>query len=363
MNKIVSINLGGYPFTIDEDAYEHLNDYLQTIHHHFRLSEGYEEITADIESRMAELFQEKLAGRTIVTFDEVKSVIAIMGTPEDFGADPILEEAPKSSFGRRGGEGKPSWKRWKIKTGKRLFSNPEDKVIGGVCSGIAAYFGIQDPLWVRLIFVVFAITGGFAIPFYFILWAILPKAESASDRLAMRGEQANVTNIGKIIEEEFDHVSKKVSELGDEIEAKFNAKKKSGGNQSSFDEFRKDFSEDWRKSGGGQALRTAASEGISILGKVIMAVIQIIKAIVKPVLFALGIALIVLLALSWFGSVAALVFGYPFSSFLNPDASFMTVIGVVNVLMVIGIPLVMLIMFIMRVFMRTNFKPRYAAGL
>ena len=79
MNKISNINLGGFPFTIDEDAYQALDKYLKTIHKHFRKSEGYEEITTDIETRMAELFQEKLEGRPIVTSPDVKNVIAIMG--------------------------------------------------------------------------------------------------------------------------------------------------------------------------------------------------------------------------------------------------------------------------------------------
>ena len=216
MNKISNINLGGFPFTIDEDAFEHLDGYLKTIHQHFRHSEGYEEITTDIETRMAELFLEKLEGRPIVTLPDVKNVIAIMGTPEDFGAaDPFEEEAPKSSSGK-----------YKIKTGKRLFRDPDRKAIAGVCSGVAAYFGIQDPLWVRLAFILFSFTGGFAIIVYLVLWAVVPKAGTASDRLAMRGEPANVENISKIIEEELEHVSKKVSELGEELKSEFASKKK-----------------------------------------------------------------------------------------------------------------------------------------
>ena len=211
MNKVLNINLGGMPFTIDEDAYDHLRTYLKTIHKHFSSSEGYEEITADIEARMAELFQEKLGNRPIVTLADVKHVIAIMGTPEDFGAESIGEDAPKSDSG----------KRWEFKTGKRLFRNPDDSVVGGVCSGIAAYFGIQDPVWVRLAFILLTVSGGFGIPLYLILWAVLPEAKTASDRLAMRGEPANVSNIGRIIEEELSYMSKKMGELGEELKAEF----------------------------------------------------------------------------------------------------------------------------------------------
>jgi hypothetical protein len=78
MNKVFNINLGGYPFTIDDDAYEHLKVYLKTIHNHFRDSEGYEEITSDIESRLAELFQDKLNDRPIVMLSTVQDAIALV---------------------------------------------------------------------------------------------------------------------------------------------------------------------------------------------------------------------------------------------------------------------------------------------
>jgi len=215
MNKVFNINLGGYPFTIDEDDYDHLRNYLKTIHAHFSTSEGYEEITSDIEIRVAELFQEKLNGKPIVTLKDVKSTISIMGTPEDFGAEPLETAAFKSTEQAKDKGSKSSYR-----TGRRLFRNPEDEVVGGVCSGIAAYFGIEDPLWVRILFVLITISGGFGIPAYLIMWAIVPQAETAGDRLAMKGEKINVSNIGKIIEEEIDHISDKVSELGHEFSSK-----------------------------------------------------------------------------------------------------------------------------------------------
>ncbi|MEM1323551.1 MAG: PspC domain-containing protein [Bacteroidota bacterium] len=206
MNKVFNINLGGYPFTIDQNAYEFLSNYLDTIHHHFETSEGYEEITADIEARMAELFHEELEGRQIVTLKDVKTAISIMGTPEDFGAEPMQETK---------GNAESKWTfSTGIKTGKRLFRNGDDEVVGGVCSGIAAYFGITDPLWVRILFVLITISGGVGILPYIILWAIVPKAETAADRLAMRGEPINVSNIAKTIEDELDHLSETLSDFG-----------------------------------------------------------------------------------------------------------------------------------------------------
>jgi phage shock protein PspC (stress-responsive transcriptional regulator) len=153
-----------------------------------------------------------------VTLSHTQDAIAIMGTPEDFGAEPIEEEAPKSS--------KSSKDKFEFKPGKKLYRNSEDEVIAGVCSGVASYLGVQDPLWVRLAFLLIVLSGGIGIPVYLILWAILPVAETASDRLAMRGDPINVSNIGKIIEEEMDHFSVKMTALGDELKEEFGSKKK-----------------------------------------------------------------------------------------------------------------------------------------
>ena len=91
MNKIYNINLGGYPFTIDDDAYKVLDKYLKAITGHFSGSEGCEDIISDIEARIAELFNEHLKGQPIVGLREVESMIAVMGTPEEFGAAPEAE--------------------------------------------------------------------------------------------------------------------------------------------------------------------------------------------------------------------------------------------------------------------------------
>ncbi len=212
MNKIFNINLGGYPFTIDDDAYEHLNQYLETIHRHFKSSEGYEDITSDIEDRLAELFLEQSGTQQIINLKMVNSAINTMGTPEEFGAEAVeastAEEPPRTDA------------TYAVKTGKRLFRNPDDEVVRGVCSGIAAYFGIADPLWIRLAFIFLTLTGGFGIPLYLILWAILPKAATSADRLAMKGEPINVSNIAKTVEEEMDNLSEKLSDLSDEFTSK-----------------------------------------------------------------------------------------------------------------------------------------------
>jgi len=216
MNKVLNINLGGYPFTIDDDAFGHLENYLDTIHAHFKKSEGYEEITSDIEARMAELFQEQLNGRSIVTIRIVEICIGIMGTPEEFGAEGLEEE---DSFQERN-QSHSSEKQTNYQTGKKLFRDPDDTTVGGVCSGIAAYFGVEDPLWVRLLFVLGFFSGTIGLWAYIILWIIIPEAKSAGDRLAMKGEPINVSNIGKIIEDEIDVFADKLDEIGNELGSK-----------------------------------------------------------------------------------------------------------------------------------------------
>ncbi len=223
MNKVIHINLGGMPFIIDEDAYKALHDYLSSIHDHFRHSEGYEEITTDIESRLAELFRESMGARQIVTMKDVEAAIRIMGTPETFEA----EATPIDDEGTTAHQATKHWR-----TGRRLFRDPEDKVLCGVCSGLAAYLGIEDPLWVRLAFVLFTLSGGFGFPLYIILCLIVPEAKTASDRLAMRGEPINVSNISKIIEEEMTHISKRFSEFAEELgKENWPGKKKPGQQQ------------------------------------------------------------------------------------------------------------------------------------
>ncbi len=212
MKKTNNINLGGYPFIIDEDVYLSLNNYLNTIEHHFKNSEGVCDIMTDIEARMAELFNEALGDRKIITNEDLGDVIAVMGTPEQFGANAYSQEENTESRGT-------NQSRNNIKTGRRFFRDADDKVIGGVCSGIAAYWGIEDPIWIRLI-AGFLLLSGIGFFPYIILWIIIPSAKTSSDRLAMRGEAANVENIGRIIEDEFQDMTETISQFTDDFMSK-----------------------------------------------------------------------------------------------------------------------------------------------
>ncbi len=211
MKKVVNINLAGQAFTIDEDAYHALDKYLKSIERHFRKSEGAEDILYDIEARIAELFLENDRHSKIVTMDKLNAVISVLGKPEEFGA----EEQTQSKS-----EGEPTNE---YKTGKRLYRNPNNKVIGGVASGLSAYFGIDDPIWIRIAFVFMFLTMGIGVIPYVVLWIIVPEAKTSSDFLSMRGEPINVDSIAKTVEDGLYDLKEKFDEFSKEIKKKSNS--------------------------------------------------------------------------------------------------------------------------------------------
>lgn len=200
MKKTYNINLGGIVFHIDEDAYELLDKYLSNLRIHFSKEEGAEEIVHDMELRISELFSERLnEKKQVVTLKDVEEIIAQMGKPEEFSEDATQDtnEYIKEE-----------------KTPKRLFRDPDNKVIGGVCSGIAAYFG-WDVTILRILLIILAFpifwNGAFIIKgivlFYIIAWIIIPEATTATEKLSMKGMKVNVENIGKTVTDGFEKVN------------------------------------------------------------------------------------------------------------------------------------------------------------
>ncbi len=211
MNKILNINLGGFPFTIDDNAFVALENYMNTIKRHFTYSEGCDEIMLDIESRIAELFMDILKGRQIISQKDVDQVMAIMGRPEEFGGEPIEEEKiveDKKSF------------QGEHKGAKRLYRDKEAGKMAGVCAGLSAYLGIEDPVWIRLIFIVSVLAGGIGGLVYIALWVAIPEAKSSADRLAMKGEKINIQNIASTIENEINKLSDTINEMTRDFEGK-----------------------------------------------------------------------------------------------------------------------------------------------
>ncbi|MFL1896737.1 PspC domain-containing protein [Aquimarina sp. 2-A2] len=203
MNKTVNINLAGIFFHIDEDAYMKLQRYLDAIKRSFTDSQGRDEIIADIEARIAELFNEKIKDeRQVIGHKEVDAVIEVMGQPEDYQIDEdIFEDEPKTTT-----QAAPQ-------RSKSLFRDTTNSYVGGVSSGLGHYLAI-DPVWIRLAWILFTIfsSGGFIL-IYIALWIFVPEAKTTADKLAMRGKPVNINTIEKKIKEGFNDVADSVKNV------------------------------------------------------------------------------------------------------------------------------------------------------
>jgi len=172
MKKVININFQGRVVPIEENAYDILQKYVDSLKKYFANEEGKDEIINDIESRIAELFAETLKkGSTCISDDDVNNIINSMGRPEDFDGE---EEKVKTQLGTEEKTNNTNQQQaaFTSNVNRRLYRDENNKVLGGVCSGIANYFGIE-PLIVRIIAVV--IFGIFFIP-YLILWVAVPSS-------------------------------------------------------------------------------------------------------------------------------------------------------------------------------------------
>jgi phage shock protein PspC (stress-responsive transcriptional regulator) len=254
MNKVVNINLNGLVFSIDEIAYEQLKQYIDKLKAHFGNTAMAAEIIQDIEARIAELLQAKLTDRnTVVQPQDVSEVIAIMGAPGEM--DDEQTEEPKQKFAQQDTSYVKKLRRdpnhktfggvcaglanyfgvdimipriafliaffafgsgllvylimWIIipeaslvesslqnAPVKRLFRNPDDKKLGGVCAGIAEYLSV-DTLWLRLAFLIAFFVFGTGLLAYIILWIAIPLAKTSTEKLQMKGAPVDVNNIEK----------------------------------------------------------------------------------------------------------------------------------------------------------------------
>jgi phage shock protein PspC (stress-responsive transcriptional regulator) len=193
MNKTVNINLGGIFFHIDEDAYQKLTRYFEAVKRSLTGNGGQDEIMNDIETRISEIFSERISSNNhVVVLQDVDAMIAIMGQPEDYQ----LEQDETSS--------QQTFQNQAKNRGKKLFRDMDNKILGGVSAGFAHYLGI-DSLWIRLALVLIVIAGfGSPILVYILFWVLVPKAITTADKLAMTGEPANLFNIEKKVREELD---------------------------------------------------------------------------------------------------------------------------------------------------------------
>lgn len=256
MNKIIQINLAGQAVSIDEQAYQKLSEYLKQLENHFATTPDGSEILGDIESRIAELFFSKLKkGNAFINNTDVSEAITLMGTPSDMGIEDDYEEQATDQNSS-------------AETSKKLFRDPNDRVLGGVCSGLAAYFGMDTSL-MRVITVLLVVFAGLPIFIYIILWAILPEATSPQDRYRMHGDATTVNDIVDSVRNEAKGVASRVKNEASNVANNFKKNAKS-----------------YSSSGGG------VTNG---LGQVIRFFGKIFGAAVLTGLVATAIALIVIL--------------------------------------------------------------------
>ncbi|MCW1147758.1 PspC domain-containing protein [Flavobacterium lacisediminis] len=204
MNKTISINLGGFFFHIDEDAYQKLSRYFDAVKRSLS-PDGRDEIMKDIESRIAELFQERIKNdKQVVGMSEIEEVISIMGQPEDYKIDD--EKASYQSSGSTTNFYYPS---------KRLYRDKENGMIGGVMAGLGHYLGI-DSLWLRIIMVILFFGFGTGLFVYIVLWILVPEAITTTQKLEMKGQPITISNIEKKVKEGFDDITTKISSIDHE---------------------------------------------------------------------------------------------------------------------------------------------------
>jgi len=166
-----NINLSGLIFTIDQDAFLKLQNYLNSIERYFGTKEEREEILTDIEGRIAELFQTQLnKSKEVITMLEVDKIIEVLGMPEEF-----LGYGEKKEFYSN----EPTYRK-----SNRLFRDPDNKYLGGVCSGLGYYYNI-DPVILRVLFVLCLGLGSLLV--YIVFWIVLPQAIHVNDKFEMKG--------------------------------------------------------------------------------------------------------------------------------------------------------------------------------
>lgn len=195
MDKTISISLGGYSFIVDDSAFNKLKNYLDEIRRSLHGMEGTGDILSDVEVRIAELFKERMGSREVVDEYDVDYIVGVMGRPEQF-VDESSEEAT-SNYSTSGSSVNSG-----DKVKRRLYRDPNDKIIAGVLSGLAHYFGIEPWItrvfWIVIFFSDIFVSGtSLTIISYIILWIILPRAETATQKYEMYGQAGDFETIKK----------------------------------------------------------------------------------------------------------------------------------------------------------------------
>ena len=225
MQRILQINIAGRVLPIEEDAYTILKEYVTTLERQFNGDDG-REIIEDIENRIAELFSIRLQGSSpAIDRNDVQKVIDTLGTASDLHDGPAASSSQGSQqsgagTGSQTFQGSPY-----RRTGDRLYRDPYDKVIGGVCSGLAHYFDI-DPVIIRLVMVVLFLSAGIGFLAYIIAWMVIPVARSREELYNMNSvNPVTFHDISRNVELELQDLKKRGEQMSRELKEFFSKKK------------------------------------------------------------------------------------------------------------------------------------------
>ncbi len=231
MQRIIQINIAGRMLPIEEDAYLLLKDYLTALHRQFNDEDSKEEIIYDIEYRIAELFSIRLqSGAHAIDGADVSKVIENLGTPSALGGQSQISSTPvpyvkKDTPGdnpySRGFDNRRSG----ADSQRRIFRNPNDKILGGVCSGLGNYFDI-DPVILRLVWAASIMLAGFGFIAYVIAWIVIPTPKTPEDMAFMTGgEPMNFHDMRRNMASEMQDLKVRGEQMSRELRDFFSNKK------------------------------------------------------------------------------------------------------------------------------------------
>jgi phage shock protein PspC (stress-responsive transcriptional regulator) len=320
MKETIKINLNGQLFDLDNDAYEALHNYLESIKGKFgNTPEEADEILEDIESRIAEILQQKLTKvKQVITLGDIKEIISLLGTADDMDADEEAENKENVSGKYHNQEA----------NNKRFYRDPENRVIGGVCTGLSAYFNI-DVIWIRLIFIFLFFAKFAGLIIYVVLWIVLPPAKTTAQRLEMQGKRFTLDDIEESVKKEYSKVKSSVKNIPNSKEYK--------------------------------NIESGLSEFFSVLGNILLVFFKVIGAIIL-------VSLILTLVISVLGLVVGSITFLPwqfFDSWEWPhviDVTSWSLIGIC-LFLVIAMPILALLTNIVRWLFNIESRNRVSAGI
>lgn len=184
MKKTINVAIGGCSFIIDEDAYAALDNYIERFKDVLSKNGGSTDVIDELEVRIADLLKSRLAGQEVIDLGMAQEVIGQLGYPEGFNGENPEEEKSDASYSGSDGE----------RPVRKLFRNPDDKKIAGVCSGIALFLGVDVTL-IRIIFLIALICGSAGFWIYLVIWIAAPEAKTPAEKCELRGIPANEENL------------------------------------------------------------------------------------------------------------------------------------------------------------------------